>query len=68
MTKLEISNNEGSNRKIRFEIQCVADIIKSKEVKKKDAAFERNLLKHWGDYDGYERAKQVLANLGKPLH
>lgn len=59
----EISKNEGSSRKISFEIQCVADVIKSKEAKKKDAAFERSLLKHWGNYGGYEGAKQVLANL-----
>jgi len=63
MNKSGISNKEESNRKIRFEIQCVADVIKSKEAKKKDAAFERSLLSHWKNYEGYGYAKEVLANL-----
>ena len=44
-----------------FEIKCIADVIKSKEAKGKDASFERGLLASWAKYEGYEGAKEALA-------
>ena len=51
------------------EIKSVADIIKGKEGRGEDASFERNLLRSWSKYKGYETAKQALADCGrKPIH
>ena len=54
-------------KKIKFQIQVIVDIIKSKESKGQDASFERDLLKSWSKYEGYESAKQALDTLGKPV-
>ena len=51
-----------------YQIKSVADIIKGKEGRGEDASFERNLLKSWSHYKGYETAKQALADCGrKPI-
>jgi hypothetical protein len=46
-----------------YEIKCVADIIRMKEARGADASFERDLLKAWSAYPGYESAKGVLESL-----
>ena len=58
---------KGKEKGVWFEIKSVADIIKSKELKGQDANFERNLLKSWSRHEGYEGAKQALADCGKPM-
>ena len=55
-------------KKIKFQIQVVADVLKSKEAKGQDASFERELLRSWAKYEGYEGAKQALAKLPRPNH
>lgn len=47
-----------------FEIQCVKETIIAKEKDGKDASFERNLLKSWSKYPGYENATDALAEIG----
>lgn len=59
---------KGFERGPWYEIKCEVDIIKSKEAKGQDASFERDLLKAWSGYEGYEGAKQALADLPKPVH
>ena len=63
----EVCHQIGRERGPWYAIKCVADVIKSKESKGQDANFERNLLKSWSKYEGYEEAKQTLADLGKPI-
>lgn len=45
-----------------YEIKCVKEVIIAKELKGKDASFERGLLKSWAKYPGYEKAKEALAS------
>ena len=59
---------KGKERGAYFEIKCIKDIIISKESKGEDATFERKLLKSWSKYKGYEKAKDALAECGKPPH
>jgi len=59
---------KGKEQGVWFEIKCIADVIRSKEARGEDASFERNLLRSWSRYKGYETAKQALADLGKPSH
>ena len=49
----------------QLQIEHVVKVIKSKEAKGQKATFERNLLKEWVRYEGYEGAKQALADCGK---
>ena len=63
-----ISRRKGKEAGAIFEINAVANTIKLMEAQGKDTTFERNLLKSWSRYKGYELAKQVLANLQKPVH
>jgi len=51
-----------------YEIKCISDVIKAKEAKGQDATFERDLLKSWKNYKGYESAKEALSKLGSPLY
>ena len=55
----------GKEKGAWFEIKCIKDIIIAKEAKGRDASFERNLLKSWAKYEGYEGANEALASLGK---
>jgi len=48
-----------------YAIECVKNDITSKESKGEDASFERMLLKEWSSYEGYEEAKEVLAQLSR---
>ena len=56
----EISHQKGKERGPWFEIQCVREIIISKEAKGEDTSFERKLLKSWGRYKGWESARKAL--------
>jgi len=42
-----------------FQIKCVQDDIVAKEAKGKDATFERELLKSWAKYPGWENEELV---------
>ena len=48
---------------IWFKIETIANIIKSKEARGESAKFERDLLKSWGRYEGYESAKEALIDV-----
>lgn len=48
-----------------YEIKTIANIIRTKEAAGHDATFERELLKAWADYSGYESAKEALRELNK---
>ena len=61
----EICKRKGFERGPWYEIQCVANTIKSKEAKGLDASFERHLLESWSHYEGYESAGKALAALVK---
>jgi len=50
-----------------YDIQSIAGIIMGKEKRGLDATFERDLLKSWAKYPGYESAKGVLEKLPKPI-
>jgi len=50
-----------------LEIKRVKENIISKEKKGQDAMFERNLLKSWSKYEGWESAKQALKDCGKAI-
>ncbi len=45
-----------TRRKNNYEIKCVRNNIISKESKGLDATFERELLKSWAKYEGWENA------------
>lgn len=49
----------------RFAIESVANTIRIKEANGKDATFERNILKGWAEYEGYESAKETLKSLNQ---
>jgi len=57
----EVCRQRGKERGPWYDIQSVADVIKSKEARGADASFERGLLKSWQKYEGYEGAKEALA-------
>lgn len=48
-----------------FEIKCIKDVILSREARGEEAFFERDLLKSWSKYKGYETAQDALDSLGK---
>ncbi len=48
------------SKRISFQIKAVADTIKGKEQRGVDATFERNLLKEWAKYEGWELARTIL--------
>uniref|UniRef100_A0A6H2A2K4 Uncharacterized protein n=1 Tax=viral metagenome TaxID=1070528 RepID=A0A6H2A2K4_9ZZZZ len=62
-----ICHTKNKKRKVYFEILAVADIIKSKESRGLSATFERELLRAWANYEGYEGAKEALASLPMPV-
>ena len=47
----------------KYEINEVARIIKLKEKNGHDATFERDLLKSWSSYKGWEYAGDVLQTI-----
>lgn len=57
----ELNFRKGYKRGPGFEIQCVREIIASKESEGQEATFERELLKSWSKYPGYEKAKEALS-------
>lgn len=51
-----------------FEIKCVRETILGKEAKGLDARFERELLKSWSKYPGWEMAAEAIpATHGKSI-
>jgi len=56
---------KGQEKGAWYEIQCTVETIRDKEAKGLDASYERNLLKSWSKYEGYEEAKEALASLKK---
>ena len=48
-----------------LEIETIRKIIISREAKGEEAYFERDLLKSWSKYPGYESAGDALRTLGK---
>lgn len=60
-----IAKAKGKQRGAYYEIQVVADIIRIKEANGENTSFERELLKQWPKYPGYESAKEVLSSLVK---
>ena len=58
---------KGRERGAWYEIKCVKETIISKESKGHDATFERDLLKAWAKYPGYENAKEALASCTKSI-
>ncbi len=65
---MPVTKKNGKQSGTWFEIKSIADIIKGKESSGQDATFERDLLKSWSKYEGYESAKDALAKLEKPFH
>jgi len=61
----EVCCQKGRERGPWYEIKCVQDIIRDKEANGEDASFERELLKSWKKYPGYEKATENLPR--KPL-
>ena len=50
----EVCHAIGKERGPWYNVKSIKDIILSKEAKGQDATFERELLKSWGKYEGYE--------------
>jgi len=48
---------QDNKRKNNYQIKAVKDVIRMKEARGADASFERNLLKEWSKYPGWENAK-----------
>ena len=57
-------HRKGYEKGIWYDIKTVADVIKSKEAKGKDASFERGLLKAWAKYPDYKDATSALEACG----
>ena len=59
----EICYQKGRERGPWYDIKTVKDVVISKESRGEDASFERDLLKSWSHYPGWEEAKKALAAL-----
>jgi len=59
----EVCYQKGRERGPWFEIQCIQNLIASKEAKGLDATFERKLLKSWSKFPCYEEAREALTAL-----
>jgi len=62
---MPVGTHSGREQGAWFQINAVADTIKLKEAKGMNATFERDLLKAWSKYPGYEAAKEALAKIDK---
>jgi len=56
----EVCHAKDKERGPWFQIQCIKDNIISLKSKGKDTTFQRELLKSWSKYPGWEGAKQAL--------
>ena len=56
---------KGRQTGAHYEIKTIADIIRAKEKNGHDATYEREILKAWAKYPGYESAKKALEELNK---
>jgi hypothetical protein len=61
----EVCKQKTKERFPWYEIRCVKNDIISKESRGEDATFERELLKSWAKYPGYQAAGDALRSLGK---
>ena len=48
---------KGKGRGPWFEIKCVRDVVINKASRSEDTSFERDLLKSWAKYPGWENAE-----------
>ena len=53
----EICHQKGRERGPWFEIESIQEVIVNKEARGEDASFERELLKSWSKYPGWESGK-----------
>jgi len=51
------SHKKGEERGNWYQIKCVKDVVRNKEARGEDASFERELLKSWHNYPGWEGAR-----------
>lgn len=49
--------------KHKYEVNEIGRIIKLKEKNRHDATFERDLLKSWSTYSGWEYAGKILQSM-----
>ena len=58
------SHKKGEEKGNWCQIKSVKEVIANKEMRGESAKFERELLRSWSRYKGYEEAKQSLIELG----
>ena len=51
------SHKKGEERGNWYQIKCVKDVVRNKEARGEDTSFERELLKSWHNYPGWEGAR-----------
>ena len=61
----KLSHKKGEEKGNFYQIKCIKDVVRNKEARGEDASFERNLLKHWSKYKGWESASLSVANKPK---
>ena len=57
---MNVKTEENTKQGNKFQIRCIRDIIIGKESRGQDATFERDLLKAWSKYEGWESALEAL--------
>lgn len=57
----ETCHQKGREKGRWFEIESVKQVIINKEARGEDATFERNLLKEWAKYEGWQDAVPRIA-------
>jgi len=62
----EVCYQKGKERGPWFEIKCVRDVIINKAARGENATFERDLLKSWAEYPGWEMAREFLPPARSP--
>ena len=58
------SHKKGEEKGNWYQIKSVKEVIANKEMRGESVKFERELLRSWSRYKGYEEAKQSLIELG----
>jgi len=58
-------HQKGRERGSWYEIKCTQDVIRNKEARGEDASFERELLKSWAKYPGWESAGMAVGTRKK---
>jgi len=62
----EITYRKGYERGPYYEIKCIQEVIIGKAARGENATFERDLLKSWAEYPGWEMAREVLPPARSP--